>query len=210
MTNLDPRLQHALERRAARLGATARDPNPIKAKRDAAELLTKDDPDWAYRYLSERTKYGYISTCALEVREYFTDLGATDPEIVGPYAKRPGMAMIDVAEVAKRHGAWAKDLTQMPKVGDVMRIDNATRTNAHVIVVVGVDAPTGVIFGIAGGRVDNTVTSTQDTLLVCPEHKGFRPYLVDPMLPYKLDGEPNGREVTGRVDIDAFLASLAA
>lgn len=211
MIDLDPRLQYALDRRAARLGATARDPDPAKAKRDAAELLRHDDPDAAYRYLSTRTEHGFPSTCAIEVRDYLEDLGGMDPEIVGAYLRRIGKAMIDVETVAVRHGAWAKDLTEVGAVGDVYRIDNAERRNAHVLVVVRIDPATGVIHSIDGGQgPDSTYTLSRARVLVCPEHKGFKPYLVDPVLPYKPGGEPNGREVTGRVDVAAFLGSLAA
>lgn len=201
---MSPILEAALAKRRARVGCSARDTDVAKGKRDAAELLLHDDPAWAYRYLTERTKYGYISTCGLEGRIYFEALGVRDACIVCPYSRRIGLAVADIATVAIAHKAWAKDLTAMPAVGDVVRLDNATRTNAHILVVVEIDAATGIIRSVDGGQTDNTWTAYRERILVL---HGGKPFLVEPTKPY-IGGLPNGREVTGRVDVAALLADL--
>jgi hypothetical protein len=201
---MNPILEAAIAKRRARVGCSARHTDVARGKRDAAELLHHDDPAWAYRYLTERTKYGYISTCGLEGRLYFEALGVRDVCIVCPYARRIGLAVVDIASVAIAHKAWSKDLTAMPAVGDVVRLDNPTRTNAHILVVVEIDAATGIVRSVDGGQTDNTWTAYRERILIL---HGGKPFLVEPKAPY-VSGSPNGREVTGRVDVAALLANL--
>lgn len=181
------------------VGMSGRHPDPAVRERQAKLLLPHDGLPWALRYLSQKGVHGYTSTCALVEAAYMRERGVTHERLDRPYEKQSGAAMTNVERVARAIGAWTDEhrhLTEYPYPEDVIRLDNADRTNAHVLIVVDSIPATGEVVSIDGGQVDGTWTMERRRKMVI--HRDT-PFLVDSEKPHLADGSPNGREITGRV-----------
>lgn len=139
----------------------------------AAVLLRNDRPSWAVSYLRQRK-----STCALVGKAYLYEGGCRCHEH-GPYEPRDGMAVADVESIARRHGAWINDpigKSTTPDPGDLITIDPG---NPHVLVVLGMDGPTGYVHSMDGGQGDGGAYTQQRYRKLIAPANGANPYLED-------------------------------
>ena len=196
-------LDEALSELASWHGFSGRHESQAVREQWARTLFPHDDEAWALRYLLSKNAKIPTSTCALVYLRFLSLVGCTCHEHSVPYEPRMGKAVIDVGEVARRHGAWrTKDLSVYPSPGDAlcMRINNP-----HVASVRGSRASDGAILSTDGGARDNTWTEPRERTLHAPD--GEVPFLID------LDdgvAQHVGQKspLYARVEIAAILGSL--
>lgn len=143
----------------------------------ARVLLPHDSEEWALRYLLSKNAKIPTSTCALVYLRFLSLAGCTCHEHSVPYEPRMGKAVIDVGEVARRHGAWRTsraDLSVYPSPGDALCM---RPSNPHVSSITGSRASDAAILSIDGGAIDNTWTMRRARTLHAPD--GEVPFLVD-------------------------------
>lgn len=100
-----------------KLGEGLRSSGPTEAAYEAA-LFPADDPAWRHVYADS------AFSCAIYLRAALYHLGVDHPLIVCPYRRRVGMAVADVATVARHYKALVEGKTGLatyePRAGDGM------------------------------------------------------------------------------------------
>lgn len=168
-------LDEALSELASWHGMSGRHESQAVREQWARTLFPHDSLEWALRYLLSKNAKIPTSTCALVYLRFLSLVGCTCHEHSVPYEPRMGKAVIDVGEVARRHGAWrTKDLSVYPAPGDALCM---RPSNPHVSSITGSRASDAAILSIDGGAIDNTWTMRRARTLHAPD--GEVPFLVD-------------------------------
>jgi hypothetical protein len=182
-------------------------------------LFPNDKLSWALSYLSGWTgangKKKFASTCALVTRAYLRSVwGLHTKELDLPYEHRVGMAFSDVKIIGQAYDAWTSDkdeLSAVPDIGDSVEIgDDAGGGIYHVLNVMDYNSANGAIISVDGGQVEGVHITTRERLLIAPSKKPFDKgvWLVDPNTPYRADGSPNGRIVSGKISAKKLATKL--
>jgi len=201
------------------VGLSGRSPNLQNRELHAKTILPNDTTSFAlsYFYGGKRPNGTMMipSTCALVTQAYLREVwGLHTSDLDTGYQYQIGQAFSDVAVIAKKYNAWVTDkneLSEIPGIGDCLQIgDNGSGGAYHFLNVVDYDAATGAIISVDGGQVDGSWITERNRLLVTPEVKFYQnsAWLVDPDKPYKTDGSPNGRVITGKVSAKKLAETL--
>lgn len=201
------------------VGLSGRSPIQKVKELHAKTILPHDNLKFALSYFFGCTlpngNFMIPSTCALVTQAYLrTVWGLHNNDLDTPYQYQIGQAFSDVAVIAKKYNAWVTDKTelmQLPDIGDSLQIgDNGSGGQYHFLNVVDYNAANGAIVSVDGGSVDGSWIMERERLLIVPTVK-FYPnsaWLVDPAKPYKDNGQPNGRVITGKVSAKKLAANL--
>jgi len=202
------------------VGLSGVDADPSVRETHAKILFPNDNLSWALNYLSgwidpHTGKKKFASTCALTTRSYLrTVWGLHTRELDLPYEHRVGTAFSDVKVIGQAYSSWTSDkdeLAAVPDIGDSVEVgDDAGGGMYHVLNVLDYNSDNGAIISVDGGQVEGVHITTRERILIAPSNKPFDRgvWLVDPVTPYKPDGSPNGRIVSGKVSAKKLAAKL--
>lgn len=200
------------------VGLSGRHPDMNIRDKHAALILPHDNLAWAKSYFYGAMINNHFmipSTCALVTQAYLRNIwGLHTSDLDNPYQYQIGQAFNDVTTIAKAYNAWVSDPNELmatPDIGDSVQIgDGGIGGTYHFLNVVDYNSATGTLISIDGGQNDGSWIMQRERLIVAPNtahyNKGI--WLVDPVTPYKTDGSPNGRVVSGRVSAKKLAISL--
>lgn len=194
------------------VGGSGRHKNPDLARAHAAKILSNDQVEWALSYLKGfKDMDGRLKvpqTCALVSMAFLKQgVGVPSymaPELYRPYEKQVGSAPTIIQNVAHRAKCWrSKDFDtawyNSLRVGGVIQIGTGAPGSAvHYSIFRALD--NGLIVSVDGGQNDGSWTLERTRMLL-------NGHLVDPDRPI-VNGAPNGRKITGYLDIDGLEAVL--
>lgn len=193
------------------VGTSGRSPSGAVRETNARLLMPHDERRAALAYLfgwrDAAGKEHVASTCAMTSMAYQRFLGLAHAQLDKPYVQQIGMAPAVVVNVASEYGAWVGDkesaLCELPAAGDIVRIGMDGESGIHFCNVAEIDPATSALVCVDGGQVDGSWIMERRRVLVIWHDL---PYLVDETTPYRPDGSPNGRRVSGRMSLAALTS----
>lgn len=132
----------------------------LEVRSETARLiLPHDGLAWALSYLYNPAPSGVItSICGLVGEQYLRELGVSHRLLSVPYATRIGLAVSDLIQVCRDHGAWQdyydRGAAPVPERGDVVMIGRGGAE--HILIVQHVNLVHATISSTDGGQRDNS------------------------------------------------------
>lgn len=189
-------------------GWSGRHPDAAIRTIHAQTILPNDSLAWALGYLEDKGNPRPTSTCGVVGEEALRIRGCSHPLLSTPYKQRVTHAISDLVAMSTSWGAWTQNparLAEYPEVGDILVLTGPE----HVINIVGTEAATGEVLGIAGGGCsppdENGHGGGLDCNTYIRENRGVLivvgsvSWWTHPEKPYLDNGSPNGRMIYGRV-----------